>query len=105
MSTLTGVQHIERERARQQVIIGVSSSHDDEHDGGEIAYAAMAYAQAAIGGTKTAEQFWPWEPDTFKPSMGRDRVRDLAKAGALIAAEIDRLQRAERAGDSQGTHP
>ncbi len=36
---------------------------------------------------------WPkaikWEP-------GKDRIEDLVKAGALIAAEIDRLKRLER---------
>jgi hypothetical protein len=36
---------------------------------------------------------WPF-PDGFKPTPG-DRVRELTKAGALIAAEIDRLQRAQ----------
>lgn len=37
---------------------------------------------------------WPWTYDTWKP--GDDPVRCLVKAGALIAAEIDRLQRARR---------
>ncbi len=37
---------------------------------------------------------WPedWEAEAWKPSA--DPVRNLVKAGALIAAEIDRLQRA-----------
>ena len=34
---------------------------------------------------------WPWEPEAWKPTYP---VRDLVKAGALIAAEIDRLERA-----------
>ena len=32
---------------------------------------------------------WPWEPADWKPD--NDPVRNLVKAGALIAAEIDRL--------------
>ena len=37
--------------------------------------------------------FWPytWAEKWWKPSPG-DRIRELEKAGALIAAEIDRLQ-------------
>lgn len=40
-------------------------------------------------------RYWPWEPGWWKPGKGNsyaDRVRELVKAGALIAAEIDRLQ-------------
>ena len=37
---------------------------------------------------------WPWDPHWFKTSSRR---RDLIKAGALILAEIERLDRmAER---------
>jgi hypothetical protein len=35
--------------------------------------------------------FWPWSKHWWKPTPN-DRVRELVKAGALIAAEIDRLQ-------------
>lgn len=35
---------------------------------------------------------WPWYLDSFKPSI--DPIRNLEKAGALLAAEIDRLERA-----------
>jgi hypothetical protein len=40
---------------------------------------------------------WPksWAEDWWKP-MADDRVWQLTKAGALIAAEIDRLLRGER---------
>lgn len=34
---------------------------------------------------------WPWDASWWKPSA--DPIRNLVKAGALIAAEIDRLQR------------
>ena len=35
---------------------------------------------------------WPWDESWFKPTPD-DRIRELVKAGALILAEIDRLQR------------
>ena len=35
---------------------------------------------------------WPWNITWWKPST--DPVRNLTKAGALIAAEIERIQRA-----------
>jgi hypothetical protein len=44
-------------------------------------------------GIGTAVQ-WPWDENDWKPAD--DPVRNLEKAGALIAAEIDRLLR-ERA--------
>ncbi len=46
---------------------------------------------------------WPWDPKWWKPLYNDEedqtpdeidnRIRELTKAGALIAAEIDRLQR------------
>jgi hypothetical protein len=40
---------------------------------------------------------WPWDNKYWKPS--EDKVRNLVKAGALIAAEIDRLQRLNNTDD------
>lgn len=43
-----------------------------------------------------AELLWPWDWHWFKPAgrkTVKGRIRELVKAGALIAAEIDRLQR------------
>ena len=37
---------------------------------------------------------WPWDESWWKPS--NDSIRNLVKAGALIAAEIDRLHRKQR---------
>ena len=33
---------------------------------------------------------WPWNGSYWKPTPD-DRIKELTKAGALIAAEIDRL--------------
>lgn len=38
-----------------------------------------------------APLLWPWDKQWWRPG---DRIRELQKAGALIAAELDRLSRA-----------
>jgi hypothetical protein len=81
---LNGSQLIAAERQRQIEIEGWSSRHDEAHARGEILCAAMCYLTASPVG-------WPWEVCWWKPSS--DRIRNLAKAGALIAAEIDRISR------------
>lgn len=93
----TPLELIQEERYRQQDEHAFSTEHDDQHSAGELAMAAMCYcldpmwrpaAMAPLG--------WPWvgngEMDGFKPTPF-DRVRELVKAGALIVAEIERLQR------------
>lgn len=89
----SGIERIARERERQIQSEGYSPEHDDKHANGEIADAAACYAlnpaSRLIGATIT--HFWPWGLQWWKPS--RDRIRDLEKAGALCAAEIDRLLR------------
>jgi len=45
------------------------------------------------GSGLTTHRRWPWHPLQWKPTP-KDRVRELVKAGALIVAEIERLQRA-----------
>ena len=96
--TMTGAELIATERERQVRDEGWNPSHDDEHVEGELAYAAECYIMAAIDPREWATPdeppaLWPeeWHPDWWKPSV--DPVRNLVKGGALIAAEIDRLQR------------
>lgn len=43
---------------------------------------------------------WPWGLDFWKPSPD-NRIKELVKAGALIAAEIDRLKRVENGAHSK----
>lgn len=96
---MTGIEIIAAERQRQIDVEGWTPEHDDTHVKGELALAAYAYALPEcerpgvwdMHGTFTPSG-WPWEPSLFKPTPD-DRVRELAKAGALIAAEIDRLER------------
>lgn len=95
---MSGVELIARERQRQVEAEGWTPGHDDRHVDAELVRAAICYAEAGSGFDLEISHtrdglpcLWPWEPSWWKPSG--DLVRDLAKAGALIAAEIDRLQR------------
>ncbi|PKR54432.1 hypothetical protein [Thalassospira marina] len=84
------------ERNRQVSVEGWAPEHDDAHDQGEIAIAAACYAAPHTGDEDTPRasmlRWWPWTSSWWKPSSRR---RDLVKAGALILAEIERLDRAE----------
>ena len=95
----TGIELITEERARQISREGWTALHDAVHTRGELSKAAACYATCAAGqvqyGFATMAQTpplagWPWERDWWKPAD--DPIRTLTKAGALIAAEIDRLQ-------------
>lgn len=88
----SGVELIALERQRQVEREGYDAAHDDSHDGAELLQAAVWYLDNGCEydfGLRLPP--WPWEPSSWKPSD--DRIRQLVKAGALIAAEIDRLQR------------
>lgn len=101
----SGIALISAERERQQLQEGYGPHHDDQHESGELNDAAMAYAFAAaeqirgenheciktLAESANLPKPWPWENSWWKPS--EDPIRNLVKAGALIASEIDRLQR------------
>ena len=93
----TGIELITEERQRQIEAEAWSSEHDDKHTAGELADAASCYAAQPMDDFHDHETWmpmgWPWESKWWKPS--KYRMKDLIKAGALIAAEIDRLQRRE----------
>lgn len=89
---LSGAERIALERLRQIEQEGWTPEHDDSHDLGELANAAACYTLANFDGKGVGVPMaWPWEDSWWKPSD--DPIRNLEKAGALIAAEIDRLQR------------
>jgi hypothetical protein len=79
------------ERQRQVSAEGWTPEHDDEHIDCSMSRAAACYALDAAGYTTHHLPFWPWEPGWWKPGGPR---RNLVKAGALILAEIDRIDRA-----------
>ena len=86
---LGGASLILAERERQIEIEKFDSEHDDCHGSDQLALAAACYAMPS----RCRElKYWPWARNWWKPTPD-DRIRELVKAGALIAAEIDRLQR------------
>jgi hypothetical protein len=90
----TGVELIAQERLRQISVEGWTPEHDDKHDDFELSAAGQCYVVAAVqlDPANVHPPFsWPWEKSWWKPSP--DPIRNLVKAGALIAAEIDRIQR------------
>ncbi|WP_175786483.1 hypothetical protein [Burkholderia anthina] len=86
------------ERCRQIEREGWTPAHDDRHDEGDLALAAIVYAESAVGYHASCPDTWPWSPTWFKPATPR---RDLVKAGALILAEIERIDRALLEGAKQ----
>lgn len=109
---MTAIDEIAAERKRQIEKEGYNSAHDDEHTDGDIAMAAACYAAPALIFTKDERSNatiygdpWPWDQKYDKrpfvgntlrdPGKTSDKIRRelLVKAGALIVAEIDRLDR------------
>lgn len=82
------------ERERHKTVEGWTEAHDDTHVEGDMARAAACYALVAANypaDDRVIHRFWPWLDAWWKPTNPR---RDLVKAGALIIAEIERLDRA-----------
>ncbi|MHC0506361.1 hypothetical protein [Achromobacter aegrifaciens] len=80
------------ERQRQICAEGWTPEHDDAHADEQLALAAACYALPQ-GDYEIPDppEFWPWDASWWKPG---DRRRELTKAGALVLAEIERLDRA-----------
>lgn len=115
---MSGAELIVAERRRQIEVEGWTAEHDDEHAADELVWAAICYAapdDVFVAENLDAEPGsvdvrlrdpWPsswdrkWDKrgrfsrlDSYKNPFG-GRIRALTIAGALIAAEIDRLKRA-----------
>jgi hypothetical protein len=95
MAKKGSIELIADERVRQMRDEGFTAKNDDVYEHDELALAAVCYAMP--DGYKDLNydcipNVWPqtWSGHWWKPT---NRIRDLVKAGALIAAEIDRLQR------------
>lgn len=118
----TGIELIAEERQRQINVKGYNRDHDLCHDVEEFLGAAVSYAIPHTGRPirdvtddldcqppyaviidypsedgsihkmrLLPPPMWPWDWQYWHPTPS-DRIRELAKAGALIAAAIDRLQ-------------
>lgn len=95
----TGAELISAERVRQVVSEGWTPDHDRAHPVGVLAAAGCSYALVATsqlylstGDSDFPSRVppgpsWPFDLDAWKPE---DPIRNLVKAGALLAAEIDR---------------
>lgn len=119
----SGAILIAEERARQVAVEGWNAEHDDAHTDGSLALAAVCYAtptplfvmdersngyrfidpwpdswdedydkRLEYGDNQRVSSNSPAHPDTLTEE---ERLDLLIKAGALIAAEIDRRIRAE----------
>lgn len=87
---MNGINLIRHERIRQVREVGWSALHDTQWDNGELVKAAICYAMTGIskkGEETVASLFWPWAAGWYKPRFDDS---DLVRAGALIAAELDR---------------
>lgn len=95
-----GVGLIATERQRQIDAEGYDATHDVQHTDGSLARAAAAYAlQGSSPDLRiqdAAAWLWPWNRNEYNPAP--DPIRNLVRAGALIAAEIDRLYAAGEEG-------
>jgi hypothetical protein len=122
---MNGAERIAAERRRQIEGEGWTPEHDDEHTDGALAYSAVAYAApepvfvyreaetaffCGNTGDRGDRQLQPagWREVTHFGSCidkrgQHDRIRQLEIAGALIAAEIDRLTREEQRREEEET--
>ncbi|MNG63287.1 hypothetical protein D3C79_215110 [compost metagenome] len=83
------------ERLRQVHGEGFTLERDDAYTDGQLPRAATCLLIPAAGIPRRLQTLhWPFNPAQLKPGLVRD---DLVKAGALILAEIERLDRAEAA--------
>lgn len=104
---------LERLRAqREYQVSNVASVYSDrEYTEGELAAAAAAYAvpprlrDQHVNFDMAADRppLWPWGRNKWRPSD--QRLDELAKAGALILAEMERLVHAAEEAREEDPHP
>lgn len=88
---MQGLELILAERKRQIEVEGYTPEHDDIYPIGELEKAGLAYEKSAAMERETGTPYlvapgcWPWRASWWKPKGGI--LRQLAKAGALYAAE------------------
>lgn len=87
--TSPGIALVAKERSDQVLINGYSADHDDQHRDGEI----IALALSFIDPNRFPN---PFDDFPHHPPFD-DRIAMLARAGACIVAEIERLQRLKEA--------
>jgi len=95
---MNGAQLIEHERRHNAS--KYSAKHDDAHKRGDLAIEAACLAaqgtDAAVINAFNLGETSRWYDWGLGKKHGHDRVKMLAMAGGLLAAEIDRLLREKR---------
>lgn len=95
---MTGAEMIAKERRRQIEKEGWTADHDANHEDGDLTMAAVAYAaypDEVLVRVEREDGYefidpWPWDGAWDKRKKHR-KLKRLVIAGALIAAEIDRI--------------
>lgn len=95
----SAIELVMAERHRQVTVEGYTAEHDSHRNTQVLAKAAAVYAlpdgyrdyKQLLDGSGELPKYWPWNHQYWKPTPN-DRIRELVKAGALIIAEIERLQ-------------
>lgn len=110
MTPKTGIDYISAERERQVNEEGYTIDGDMGYMFGELGMAAASYAiqehrralpMSKPGLNEDVPGIWPWDDRHWKPTPD-DRIRELSKAGALIAAAIDvELEKKRRETESR----
>lgn len=86
-----GIRRITKERNRQIEEEGYNEEHDSYLSVDSFIACAISYAMCELH-KQEAEKWWTWDRNYFKP---KDRLRNLERAGALIAAAIDKIVKEE----------
>ncbi|MEH5620141.1 hypothetical protein PO583_01215 [Escherichia coli] len=86
------------ERQRQKAVEGWTSEHDDKYGKSQLLWASSCYVLNTIQPFNRIPMDWPWAPEWWKPTNPR---RDMVKAGALILAELERIDRAAGIGKGE----
>lgn len=105
-----GAKLIAEERQRQIEVLGYTDEQNEGLANGELAMTAACYAapwkiyHATTTGEPEPEVIYvdPWPGCCADKRNEGTRIRRLVKAGALLAAEIDRLTRLEPEEQSNG---
>ncbi len=91
----TAARDVLAERRRQIEAEGMTTAGDDGYHAAELPRAAASYI--LNGANDEAPAIWPWAKAWWKP---RDARTNYVRAGALILAEIERLDRAALAAST-----
>ena len=113
---------IAAERDKQRRVLGFGNDRDDQYTMGQLASGAAMYAYASTlpqaernftntartdqdGGTITINLLRHLWPNNWKPPTWHDRRHQLVKAGAMIVAEIERIDRLATKGLDANMRP